>query len=359
VTARPVVTVIGEALVDLIPGGVPGKYRATPGGSPFNVAVGLARLGNRTSLMARFADDSYGRLLRTAAAGEGIDLRAAPRAAERATVATASVDSAAQATYEFDMDGTADWQWTATELHRLDRDTAVLHFGSIASWTPPGGARIADLVGELRATGGVLISYDPNIRPAALGARARGVEVVEDGVRRAHVVKSSREDVEWLYPDLAIGDAAVRWSELGAKLVIVTDGANGATAYRQGHEPLHRPGRPVTVVDTIGAGDAFTAGLLSGFMRRRRHPHGLIERLSDGTLADVVDEAVLVAAITCERAGADPPRLDELPARLRNGPAEPDGEDYPDRARSASSSSKRASGSSSASPSSSRRRPRR
>lgn len=321
-TARPVVTVIGEALVDLLPDGARGKYRATPGGSPFNVAVGLARLGTRTSLMARFADDRYGRLLRGAAADEGIDLRAAPRAAERATVATASVDSAAQATYDFDMDGTADWQWTTAELHRLHRDTAVLHFGSIASWTPPGGARIAALVGELRASHGVLVSYDPNIRPAALGARGRGVELVEDSVRLAHVVKASREDVEWLYPDLAVDAAAARWSGLGANLVIVTDGAEGATAYRQMGTPLRRPGRPVAVVDTIGAGDAFTAGLLSGLVRRHVHRDRTLQGLSEGTLADVIDGAVLVAAITCEREGADPPRLDELGDRLRNGATE-------------------------------------
>jgi fructokinase len=317
VTARPVVTVIGEALVDLVPDGVSGEYRETPGGSPFNVAIGLARLGNRTSLMARFADDRYGRLLRDAAAVEGIDLSAAPHAAERATVATASVDAAARATYDFDMDGTADWQWTDAELHRLHRDTAVLHFGSIASWTPPGGARIAGLVGELRTSRGVLISYDPNIRPGALGERGRGVELVEDGVRRAHVVKASSEDVEWLYPELAVDEVAGLWNGLGANLVVVTDGADGATAYRQGREPLHRPGSQVTVVDTIGAGDAFTAGLMTGFVRRRVHRDRWLQELSEGTLADVIDEAVLVAAITCERAGADPPRLDELLGRLR------------------------------------------
>jgi len=135
--------VIGEALVDLVPEGRSGRYRESPGGSPFNVAVGLARLGNRTSLMARFADDRFGRLLRGAAVQEGIDLSAAPRAAERATVATASVDRAGQVTYEFDLDGTADWAWSAAELRAVSPATQVLHFGSIAAWTPPGAERIA------------------------------------------------------------------------------------------------------------------------------------------------------------------------------------------------------------------------
>ena len=114
-------------------------------------------------------------------------------------------------------------------------------------------------------------------------------------------------------------EVAALWNGLGAHLVVVTDGADGATAYRHRREPLHRPGSHVTVVDTIGAGDAFTAGLLSGFVRRRVHRDRWLQELSEGTLADVIDEAVLVAAITCERAGADPPRLDEVSGRLRNG----------------------------------------
>jgi fructokinase len=313
---RPVITVIGEALVDLVPDRATGERRAIPGGSPFNVAVGLARLGNRTSLMARFADDDYGRLLRSTAAAEGIDLSSAPRAAERSSVATASVGDSGGATYEFDMDGTADWQWTAAELHELSPATEVLHFGSLASWTPPGAARIAELAGELRSGGRVLVSYDPNVRPAVMGTRERGVRLVEQGVRRAHVVKASRDDVEWLYPGFAVEDVAARWSRLGAKLVLVTDGADGATAYRPTGEPVRRPGRRVTVVDTIGAGDAFTSGLLTGLVRRRLQRDGRLEGISDGTLADIIDEAILVAAITCEREGADPPRRERLDRRL-------------------------------------------
>jgi fructokinase len=309
---RPVLTVIGEALVDVVRDPASGRYREAPGGSPFNVAIGLARLGNRTSLMARLSDDRYGLLLRSTAAAEGVDLRAAPRAAERATVATATVDAGGQVTYEFDMDGTADWQWTAAELRELSPATELLHFGSIASWTPPGAARVAELVGELRTGDNVLISYDPNIRPAVFGGRDGGIEVVERSVRDAHVVKASREDVEWLYPEIATDDVAARWSRLGARLVVVTDGAEGATAYLGTRPPLRRPGRHVTVVDTIGAGDAFTAGLITGLVRRRLYRNGRLEGIPDGTLADIVDEAVLVSAITCEREGADPPRLDEL-----------------------------------------------
>jgi fructokinase len=115
-----------------------------------------------------------------------------------------------------------------------------------------------------------------------------------------------------MYPNLPVERVAARWNRLGAKLVVVTDGATGATAYRDACAPLHRPGRQVAVVDTIGAGDAFTAGLLTGFVRRRLYRNRRLEKISDGALADVIDEAVLVSAITCAREGADPPRLEEL-----------------------------------------------
>jgi fructokinase len=304
-----VLTVIGEALIDLVPGGTPGEYRAHAGGSPFNVAVALARLGNRTALMARLTDNGFGPILRDAAAAEGIDLSAAAHATEPATLAVVSVDAAAQATYEFYLEGTADWQWTAAELGRLPAETEVVHFGSIASWTAPGSERIDQLVRGARSTGRALVSYDPNVRPPVFGDRARGRQIVERSVRDAHVVKASREDLEWLYPSRSLDEVGADWNELGPALVVVTDGPDGAIAYRVGAPPLRRPGRAVALVDTIGAGDAFTAGLLSGLVRRHLHRPERMAAVSDAALVDVLDEAVLVSSVTCERAGADPPRL--------------------------------------------------
>ena len=307
-----VMAVIGEALIDLVPQGPDGDYRARLGGSPFNVAVGLARLGNPTALLARLADDDFGRMLRRAAENEGIDLDAAPRASERTTVAVASVDDAGGVTYDFHLEGTADWQWTAAELARLRPDTQILHFGSIASWTAPGNERIDDLVRDVRAAGGVLVSYDPNVRAAVIGPRDHAVQLVERSVRCAHVVKASSEDLEWLYPTHGVDDVGARWNQLGAALVVVTDGPNGATAHRRRTRPLRRPGRAVDVVDTIGAGDAFTAGLLSGLARRGLHRGGSISSIADSTMVDILDEAILISSLTCERAGADPPRVEEL-----------------------------------------------
>jgi fructokinase len=127
-------------------------------------------------------------------------------------------------------------------------------------------------------------------------------------VRHAHVVKASREDLEWLYPSQSVDEVGPQWNELGAALVVVTDGADGATAYRKGARPLRRPGRAITLVDTIGAGDAFTAGLLSGLVRRDLHVPERVAAIPDAALVDVIDESVLVSSMTCERVGADPPR---------------------------------------------------
>ena len=312
----PLVTVIGEALIDLVPGEAPGDYQAHAGGSPFNVAVALARLRESTALMARLSDHGFGQLLRDRAAAEDIDLSAAARATEPATLAVVSLNGTGQASYDFYVEGTADWHWTIGELRRLPGETEIVHFGSIASWTPPGGEAIHRVVHEARANRQVLVSYDPNIRPAVLASPSRARMLVERSVRHAHVVKASREDLEWLYPSQSLDDVCAQWQELGASLVVITDGARGALAYPAGERALRRPGRAIRLVDTIGAGDSFTAGLLSGLALRGVHSPDRLAAISHSELVELIDNAVLVSSITCERAGADPPTL----ARGRRAP---------------------------------------
>ncbi|MCH5671198.1 carbohydrate kinase family protein [Streptomyces gilvus] len=320
----PAATVIGEALVDMVQLEAPGDYRAHPGGSPFNVAVGLARLGHGTALMARLADNAFGRMLRAHAVAEGIDLTCSPDTAEPTTLAVVSMDPQGRASYDFYRDGTADWQWTEAETARVPAGTGVLHFGSVASWTPPGAEHIHAAAERLRAGGRTLISYDPNIRPALLGDQERGRHAVERSVGVAHIVKASREDVEWLYPNAPVERIAARWLELGPLLVVITDGPDGAHAFHAGAEGFSRPGRKVAVVDTVGAGDAFTAGLIGALLRSGLHtPHSLAAATA-GCLAAAVDDAVLVSALTCERMGADPPTALPRPDRPADAPLTPE-----------------------------------
>jgi fructokinase len=314
VTVTVTVTVIGEALIDLVPGEQPHSYFAVPGGSPYNVAVGLARLGQRVTLMARLSDTAFGRSLRDHAQAEGVDLAAAPHAAEPTTLAVVGLDARAQASYDFYDEGTADWQWTAEETSRAPAATAVFHFGSIASWTPPGDARILDLAQAMRDRGDVLVSYDPNVRPSLLGDHDRGQRAVERAVRLAHLVKASADDIAWLYPDQTVHEVARRWLGLGATVVVITRSASGADAYTSGGLALHRPARDVVVVDTVGAGDSFTAGLIASLIRRDRHAPACLARCPADELAGALDDAILVASINVQRRGNDPPTLADVAA---------------------------------------------
>ncbi|HTX27792.1 MAG TPA: carbohydrate kinase [Streptosporangiaceae bacterium] len=308
------VTVIGEAVIDLVPGEQPAAYHAVLGGSAYNVAVGLARLGQRVALMARLSDAPFGRLLRDHAQAEGVDLAAAPHAAEPATLAVVSLDDRGQASYDFYFEGSADWQWTAEETGQAPQATAVFHFGSIASWTPPGDARILDLVQALRERGGVLVSYDPNVRPGLLGDHVSGQRVVERAVRLAHLAKASSDDIAWLYPDQPPGDVAGRWLGLGAGVAVITRGADGADVYTSGGITLHRPAPEVVVGDTVGAGDSFTAGLIASLVRRDLYAPDRLAGCPADQLAAALDDAILVAAVTCQRRGNDPPTLADLAA---------------------------------------------
>jgi fructokinase len=315
---RPVVTVIGEALIDMVPHGGPDVYRARPGGSPFNVAIGLARLGHHTVLMARLTDNAFGRILRRHAAAEGVDLAFAPHATEPTTLAIVSVDADAQVSYDLYFEGTADWQWTTAETNRIPDDTAVLHVGSVASWTAPGDERIYALTAALHEQARVLISYDPNVRPTLLGEPGRARRLIERYASVAHIVKASSEDVGWLYPGTDIEQVSAHWIELGAIIVVITDGADGAYLFRADAVPMHHPGRRVTVVDTVGAGDAFTAGLLDALLRRGLQSPDLVRRSSPAVLAAALDNAILISALTCERVGADPPTARSLTGHQGN-----------------------------------------
>jgi fructokinase len=308
------VTVIGEAIIDLIPAAGPRRYVACPGGSPYNVAVGLSRLGLNTALMARLADTAFGRLLRDQAVAEGIADAAAPRATEPASLAVVSLNAAAQASYDFYLDGTADWHWTDEEIDRVPAATRVLHFGSIASWTPPGDQQILGLARRMRERGDVLVSYDPNIRARLLPGQAQGRRLAERGVGLAHLVKASAEDIAWLYPELSPADVARHWLGLGASVVVITDGPAGADAYRGAGPPVRRLAHDVPVVDTVGAGDSFTAGLLGWLVRRGLQSPAALARCAGSDLAAALDEAIAAAELTCQRPGADPPTAAELAA---------------------------------------------
>jgi fructokinase len=311
--SAPLLAVIGEALIDLSGAGDDDPWLARPGGSPYNVAIGLARLERHTAFVGRLSGDPLGAILRDHAQRSGVDLAYAVAATEPTTIALVELVGGI-AEYRFGVDGTADFCWTDAELARLPDDVAVVHFGSLASWLAPGDAAIARRVAQLRET--ALISYDPNVRPSLQPDRDAARGQVEAGVALADLVKTSADDLAWLYGDADPADVAAGWLALGAALVVVTSGGDGSVAYT-GRDAIRRPVRRVDVVDTVGAGDAFMAGLLDALAGRGVVTRGALRKLDRGALADVLDAAALVAALTCARAGANPPRRAERDAARR------------------------------------------
>jgi len=333
-------TVVGELVVDLIPDptsdagpeGTAPHYVARPGGNALNVAVAAGRLGAPVRLVARVGTGPLARHLRRHAEASGVDLTGAVTAPEPVSLAVVGLDAAGSADYGFHVAGAADWQWGDEELTDVPGTTAILHVGSISSWTPPGCAAIARLVERVHDEGCALVSVDPNIRPmladgpvgASLGNdRAAVHERLDRLVAAADVVKLSAEDLGWLEPGLgtdagALDDAAVRWAARGPGLVLLTDGGAPLRVARPGRPLLNLPIPPVTVADTVGAGDSLAAGLFAGLLARQVTTRGALDALPEPDLVALVEDAVLVAALTCTRVGADPPTAAEL-ARAREG----------------------------------------
>ncbi|RJO73786.1 carbohydrate kinase [Nocardia panacis] len=317
------VAVAGEALIDMVPTGRADEFQAAPGGSPANVAVGLARSGVPTRMLARLGADLLGRRLRRHLSGNGVDLRYAVGASEPSSLALVDLAPDGSADYDFRLDGACDWQWTDAELaDALDGDVRALHTGSLALILPPGADVLQRLV--VRARPHATISYDPNCRPL-LEDRADVHSRIETMLPVTDIIKASAEDLHWLYPGRPIQDVLRDWNSRGPALTIVTLGAAGAVALGSPeHGPIQRPGRTVTVVDTVGAGDAFTSGLLAHLHRRDLLGASRRDALRASTsdeIADLLDDAILVAALTCARRGANPPtRTEILAAPAHQGP---------------------------------------
>ncbi|WP_127129719.1 carbohydrate kinase [Georgenia sp. SYP-B2076] len=299
--------VIGEALIDIVerPGETPAEH---PGGSPANVAVGLARLGRDVELVSWFAADAHGSLLRSHLELENVRLSAASARAARTSTARARLDAAGGATYVFEL------EWAPPPPEPMV-EPLVVHTGSIAAVLEPGAGTVAATIARYRGT--ATITYDPNVRPNLMGEAAQTRRTVEEFVAQSDVVKVSDEDLAWLVPDTAPEAVARQWLGLGPALVVVTRGGRGAWAVTSTGIELDVAPWPVEVADTVGAGDSFTAGLIDGLWSAGLLGAAHREALRDieaGTLQRVLDEASHIAAITVSRAGANPPSRAELTA---------------------------------------------
>lgn len=305
--------VCGEALFDffLVDEDHPGAatYAARAGGSPFNVAIGLARLGCDAGLLTGLSDDLLGQRLRRVLDAEGVSTRYAIATQRPTTLSLVGLDTAGVPAYQFYDAGSAGTGVTADDLPALGPEVTGLHLGSYSLVAPPVADAAAALV--TARTGG-FVSIDPNIRPT--------VEPDMDIWRRrldalwgsADLVKISTEDLDLLHPDRAPADFARDLLARGVGLVVVTDGGGPASGWTSGG--LHGAARPplVEVVDTVGAGDTFQAALLAALIAKTGDPKDGLAALDARGLETMLAHAARAAAITCSRRGADLPRSADL-----------------------------------------------
>lgn len=301
----PRVLVVGEALVDVVHA-ADGTVTEHVGGSPANVAAGLARLGHHVTLATHTGDDERGRRVTSYLQERGVRLATGPTA-ERTTTATAHLDPTGAASYEFDLT----WELPPLGLEGVDH----LHTGSLAATVEPGGTRVLDLLVRARET--VTVSYDPNVRPAVMGDPHGVRSRIEECIGRADVVKASAEDIDWLYAGAPVAEVAHLWRRLGPGLVVVTRGPDGALVHLSGEDSERElPAVPVPVVDTVGAGDSFMAGLLSGLLDAgllgRPDARRRLARAGQDDVRPAVERGLAAAAWTVQRAGAAAPTRDDL-----------------------------------------------
>ena len=307
------IVVCGEALFDVFSTGETAtglSLRAHVGGSPFNVAVGLARLDRSAALLGAISNDFLGARLMRALESERVSTATVVRTPAPTTLSLVGLDARGVPAYAFYGTEGADRQLTPATLPVRPKDARAFHFGSYATVVEPTASALRALVEAER--GRSVISYDPNVRLNVEPALKTWTEQVQWMLPRTHLLKVSEEDLSLLYPGSEVDSLAKAWLGQGIRLLVVTRGANGAVAWTRGAK-VEVPGIPTTVVDTVGAGDSFQAALLAWLDERNLLSEVALAGLDRANLLEAVQFAVTAAAITCSRAGADLPRRNELP----------------------------------------------
>ena len=306
-TARPGthqtldVMVVGEALIDVVTTAAHGRVEH-PGGSPANVAYGLGRLGVTTGLLTAIAPDARGTAIEDHLRSAGVTLLPGSKSLSRTPSATATLAPDGSATYLFDVS----WELAPTAPANFPK---IVHTGSIATFLSPGAGAVKALLEQAHRH--CLITYDPNIRPALLGSQLQAKTIFEELVPLTDVVKLSDEDAQWLYPRNSLDETAAHILGLGARLTVITKGAEGSQ-FASPDARFTIPAVKTTVADTIGAGDSYMSALILGLLTRGT------EGFAPAVLEQVGHTAAAAAAITVQRRGANPPTLDELNAAVES-----------------------------------------
>lgn len=301
----------GEALIDMLPRQTKAgeaAFAPYPGGAVFNTAVALGRLGADAGFFYGLSSDFFGDMLADFLVESGVDASLCLRADRPSTLAFVQLVDG-QARYAFYDEATAGRMLRVADLPELPQKVGTLFFGGISLVAEPVGATLEALM--TREAGGRVTMIDPNIRPGFVTDEAAYRARIDRMLALSDIVKLSDEDLHWLRGGGDIPDLARALLGEGPKLVCMTEGSKGATAYTAGHE-VFVPAPKVEVADTVGAGDTFNAGLLAALERAGALTKPALSAPDPETLKAALTLGVRAAAVTVSRAGANPPYAREL-----------------------------------------------
>jgi fructokinase len=295
--------VCGEVLIDLIPD-ASGERVAHVGGGPANTAKALARLGHEVYFIDGISSDKYGQMSRQELLDDEVKLDLALNSDRPTCLAIVSLNENGGASYEFEIDGTATFDFCASWLPDPSRyKPSVLHIGTLVTVIQPGADVLYDWAMQVAEFAPIV--FDPNVRSVVMNDRDKYLAAVERWVAISSVVKVSDDDMAWLYPGQQYADVAKRWINDGAALVVVTRGADGLVGFAADGS-VEVPGVKVDVADTVGAGDTVGAIVVEAMIEK-----GILNLTGDALKA-VLNRAAIAAGITCSRKGAQPPYKHEL-----------------------------------------------
>ena len=316
----------GEALIDMVRAQVPGSgegFLPLPGGSPYNTAVAIGRLGVPVQFLGRFSTDFFGeilvRRLRENHVGDDLVIRSE----QNTTLAFVKLEEGKEPQYVFYTEGSADRSLAASDLPAsLPADTRCILFGSIAMTMEPVASSIEALIlregkrGGAQAEGAPVISFDPNIRPFMIKDRNAYIRRFEQWIAASTIAKVSSADFAFIYPGLALGDALGKVLAMGPRLAISTLGPDGALALLRRDDgsvaEVRAPAAELPVADTIGAGDTFHGAFLSWLEINGKMSRSALAGLGETDLYNALLFANKAASIVCSRRGAEPPTLGEV-----------------------------------------------
>jgi len=294
--------VVGEVLIDLIPD--VDHQLSVVGGGPANTAKALANLGVKTHFIDGISNDEYGQIAQAELISANVSLDYVHYSNKPTCTAKVTLTKSGSALYEFVIEGTATFDFSASWLpDPQSLRPSLVHIGTLATVIEPGASVLFDWAQRVAQVAPIV--FDPNIRPAVLGNREEYVKKVEKWVAISSAVKVSDEDLNWLYPSKALNEVVSRWLEVGVQLVVITLGEKGITSYRK-NEQVSVEAVKVVVADTVGAGDTVGAVLVEAIVN-----NGL-DKLSGEVLKTMLNRAVKAAAITVSRTGANPPSKEEI-----------------------------------------------